>query len=1182
MVRFPCWSDGGDRATNRDGRPATPTTRWGGGSPGSVPLRGGVVAVIAVASVALAAWAVAGGGRMGIDAGAGWLGGRGGLVAVWGLGLGGVGLVSQEGDRAAIERLIDRIDRFQAGEEVAFETDREDELGDLYAAVDRLADSARERRNDANESERYRRRLYRITADPDLDDEEKVGRLLELGCDRLDVECGAITRIDEETGRYEVERVEGGDFVEEGLVTDLSQTFCRNTVTSADILGIYDAVSEGYGEDPGHVQLGIGCYVGGKILVDDELYGTLCFVDPEARETPFTHDEKAFVDLMSRCVAQIYERRERERDLAEYREFTDDILDAVDDVYYILGSDGRLRRWNETLPEVTGYTDAELGEMYATDFFAETHQHRAVAAIETVLESGHAVFEAPILTSGDESPYYEFVAVLVEDPEGEPCIAGIGRDVSDRRERERELARTSDLLQQAGRIADIGGWEYDATTDPPEMTWTDQLYRLHGLPLDTDIDAGTAVDLYHPDDRERIRTLFGRAVETGEGYDMEVRLQTADGSERWVRAIGEPVFADDTGEGDDDRTVVSVRGSIQDITDAKERELALAALHETARELLGCETRVAAAERVVAGAADVLDVSCLGVYLLDVSSNRLEPAATSPGFADLCADAPTVDAGDDSPLWNAFVSGMVTVVDDGNPADRSAVFGPDVSEGLLVPIGDHGVFVAAVGDDTIDERTRRLVETLVATTEAALDRIETETELRERDVELAARNRRLERQIAVTDLIRRIDRSLVGATSREEIETAVPERLAATDDVAFAWIGGLDPAGETLEPSAWAGHGREYLDAVSLALEDPEPEPAATAARTREATVVGNVVDRLQDADWAKSAMTCDLHSAVAVPLVYEEYFYGVLAVYAAEPDAFDDLERTVFAELGEGIAHAINAVETRRALHADSLVELTLELDSSDALLGQLARETDSTVTYEGLASHTDEETRLFVSVADCEPAAAETVLEDLVSVREHRLVSDDDGALFEITVGGETLPSLLVRHGGNPRSLVVSPAGTEVVVDVPTATNVREFVEMLRSAYPSVELVGRRTVERDSHTGQELAASLLEGLTDRQLEVLRTAYFAGFFEWPRTSTGEDVAAMLGVTQPTVNRHLRLGQQRLLTQLFGDESPSDRTDARTARPADTDDSAADSAIADDHSTGEDDSGADHSPDEHE
>jgi len=82
--------------------------------------------------------------------------------------------------------------------------------------------------------------------------------------------------------------------------------------------------------------------------------------------------------------------------------------------------------------------------------------------------------------------------------------------------------------------------------------------------------------------------------------------------------------------------------------------------------------------------------------------------------------------------------------------------------------------------------------------------------------------------------------------------------------------------------------------------------------------------------------------------------------------------------------------------------------------------------------------------------------------------------------------------------------------------------------------KLQSRRTVERELCTRRGHVASLLESLTDRQLEVLRTAYFGGFFEWPRESTGEEVAELLDVSQPTVNRHLRLGQRALLAQLFG------------------------------------------------
>ena len=66
---------------------------------------------------------------------------------------------------------------------------------------------------------------------------------------------------------------------------------------------------------------------------------------------------------------------------------------------------------------------------------------------------------------------------------------------------------------------------------------------------------------------------------------------------------------------------------------------------------------------------------------------------------------------------------------------------------------------------------------------------------------------------------------------------------------------------------------------------------------------------------------------------------------------------------------------------------------------------------------------------------------------------------------------------------------------------------------------------------------ASLAKTLTDRQLEVLETAYRNGYFEWPRTRTGEEVATLLGITQPTFTNHLRVGERKLFSMLFDDES---------------------------------------------
>jgi len=132
----------------------------------------------------------------------------------------------------------------------------------------------------------------------------------------------------------------------------------------------------------------------------------------------------------------------------------------------------------------------------------------------------------------------------------------------------------------------------------------------------------------------------------------------------------------------------------------------------------------------------------------------------------------------------------------------------------------------------------------------------------------------------------------------------------------------------------------------------------------------------------------------------------------------------------------------------------------------------------------------------------------------------------------------STLVDHGGRPRTCVADEDEAEYVVDLPPETNVREFLEMLEDGFPSTELVARRDVERSVGSREELVDTVLGGLTDRQREVLSTAYFAGFFEWPRESTGEDVADMLDVSQPTINRHLRLAQREILRELLSEDVP--------------------------------------------
>ncbi|MFA9503166.1 PAS domain S-box protein [Natrinema sp. H-ect1] len=135
----------------------------------------------------------------------------------------------------------------------------------------------------------------------------------------------------------------------------------------------------------------------------------------------------------------VTERDEYERQLERYQQYTDEILDAIDDVFYVVDADGDLQRWNESLTAVTGYPDEEIASMEPTDFFDGEDRTTAAAAIREGFETGSVSVEVNLATNDGDTVPFEFNATTLEDPQGNAVLAGIGRDVSDRVERQRRL-----------------------------------------------------------------------------------------------------------------------------------------------------------------------------------------------------------------------------------------------------------------------------------------------------------------------------------------------------------------------------------------------------------------------------------------------------------------------------------------------------------------------------------------------------------------------------------------------------------------------------------------------------------------------------------------------------------------------------------------------------------------------
>ena len=145
---------------------------------------------------------------------------------------------------------------------------------------------------------------------------------------------------------------------------------------------------------------------------------------------------------------------------------------------------------------------------------------------------------------------------------------GVNQDFTERR-------RYLELLRNTQELASIGGWEYLVAED--RLSWTDETYHIHQLSPDTPMDIEKGIEFYHPDCRAEIAQAVKDGSETGEAWDLELRIITAKGNERWVRAVGKAEI--------EHGQPVRLSGTFQDIDDAKRAQLALTASEQRFRTL---------------------------------------------------------------------------------------------------------------------------------------------------------------------------------------------------------------------------------------------------------------------------------------------------------------------------------------------------------------------------------------------------------------------------------------------------------------------------------------------------------------------------------------------------------------------------------------------------------------------
>lgn len=191
--------------------------------------------------------------------------------------------------------------------------------------------------------------------------------------------------------------------------------------------------------------------------------------------------------------------------------------------------------------------------------------------------------------------------------------------------------------------------------------------------------------------------------------------------------------------------------------------------------------------------------------------------------------------------------------------------------------------------------------------------------------------------------------------------------------------------------------------------------------------------------------------------------------------------------------------------------------------------------ITIDSVVALDDGTELQYYTAENVAPDAYVAALESFSTVRDVRLLSTvDDTVRVEARTAAETIVGAFAAFDGRTTAMELVDGVFHVEGHVPAPIDPQAVTEAVRAVHPDVRLAAQSLV----YTPRLLRDVVESDLTDCQSTALESAYYAGYFDSPRRSTGAELADHLGVTRQTFNYHLRNAESVVLEKLY--ESSAD------------------------------------------
>jgi PAS domain S-box-containing protein len=534
------------------------------------------------------------------------------------------------------------------------------------------------------------------------------------------------------------------------------------------------------------------------LIHESQQYGLLVvYAD---RPHAFDEAEQDLLLDLADDIAHALHSRQMRSDLQRTTAWLEALFANAPDMIDVHNSNGTIVDANPALCEQLGYDADTLVGKKVWEIDSELDEREARALWDDLGNGDRHELETRFRRA-DGSTFPVAVHLRKTRVDGDTQFVVNSRDITERKERERQLETQSEALT--------------AATDGMAILDTDNRYvfvnpahaEIYGYD-DPDALLGESWRLcYEPDEAARFeREVFPELAEHGEWF----------GEATGLRADGETFPQEVSLTRLDNGYLICV---VRDVTERRTYLRNLEAIQQRTQSLMETETVAETAWVAVETAQEVLGAELSGFHALD-DDGRLGLVTDTDPIDRTFEQAPGYDRWSDDPVsavvWEAFDAGESLYIP--NTADHERLAGnTPARSGIIQPIADHGVFiVSSTRPNAFDETDRALVDLLTSTLTVALDRVDRESLLQDRERELTHQNERLEEFASVVSHDLRNPLEVVSGSLELAERTGDPEHF----DRAERAVERMDQLIEDLLSLAREGRrvtDREQVDLATLA-----------------------------------------------------------------------------------------------------------------------------------------------------------------------------------------------------------------------------------------------------------------------------------------------------------------------------------------------------------------------------